>query len=231
MEPELERVVDKLGRHSPWPTSSFVGMNIYSLVPPSAGAPLQIHSFRSREHAVKARELYALADSQIVEVPLVATEFGLRELAASRSITVYFIMDEETLTQPQRAYTSWNEYNDVAHGLRVDHPFVDGALDGLRNSVEKASRLYNVLWFPKKEIYQCTCASELSAANILGSSTWTYDIERGKMGVNRGGNHADPTYFVYVHADDEDHAKRIASQLFKSYVEQEARRARPHYVL
>lgn len=179
-------------------------MNIFALINPVNGLKPCIQAFSTMELAVQAKELYALHDSMIVEIQLVASTQALNEWTRYQwPVQIYFVLDIYDLRIPVIAYTSSIDYKEHLFSLVLDHPWVDGTLDGLRRSVELRLRMYRVHMHENGEIGAVEGAMDFNAVTTCSAHLYALDHEMRKCEATRGANWEDGLYFIYVYALDE----------------------------
>lgn len=190
-------------------------MNIFALIDPGKGYKPCIQAFSTLELAEQAKELYALHDQTIVEVPLQASVQGLSEWTRYQwPVQIYFVLDIYALPIPVMAYTSYIAYKAHLHRLEVDHPWVDGTLDGLRRSVELGLRMYRVHMHESGEIGVVEGALAFNAVTTCSARLYSLDHEMRMSEATRGANWQDGPYFIYVYAlDDADAVGRARPYL------------------
>lgn len=193
-------------------------MKIFTLVPPSTGLPSIVHPFSCLEDAVRAQALYAFEDWLLEEVPFRASEFAVDQMTAGSVLTVYFILDDATRSKPVHAYSNYNEYKDIAHGLDHAHPYVVGVMNGLQSSIAKGTPLYRVQMFPDLEPGPCTIASAIPGEELMTAPQYTYDPTRGVIRANRWQFTEQAPFVIFVFATDLVQAQVMGHHLLRSYI-------------
>lgn len=194
---------------------TFVFMNIFTLIDPGKGHTPCIQAFSTQELATQAKELYALHDRIIVEVPLAASAQALNEWTRFQwAVQIYFVLDTNDLNKPVQAYTSYIDYKEHLHRLEMNHPWVGGTLDGLRRSVELGLRMYRVHMHESGEIGVVEGALAFNAVTTCSARLYSLDHEMRMSEATRGANWQDGPYFIYVYAlDDADAVGRARPYL------------------
>lgn len=186
-------------------------MNIYALTVPGKDHKPCIQAFSTLDLANRAKAIYGLLGSEVVEVPLIASIAGLREWTHYQwPVHLYFVLDPRDPSRPIAAFTESNAYQDHILPNYPDHPWVDGTLDGLRRSVELGLPMYRVHMHENGEFGAVEGALDFNAVTTCYARLYSLDHERRKCEATRGYDHVAGRYHIYVFALDETDARNRA---------------------
>ncbi len=191
---------------------------IYALIDQDKGPKSCLHTFSNKELAERAKALYHLDSSLVVPIPMDASEESLQTWQNGGELLSVFFFPHTW--GGGIAFTSFAEYQSAKSALPHPVPYVEGVLDGLRNSVEKGLMLYRVEMHQDKEVVKVYHAMELDAYRISTSHLYSIDPNLRQSEAYRGSDNGTP-YFVYAYARDKAHAIEVATPALHSRIEQD----------